>query len=163
VNASPRPWSALVQAAHAAVDPQGFFRSRARRDGDPFGIAVPGLGPVLLTGHPDGAEQLFTAPPGTFASVPDNPVQPLLGPGSMILLDGERHRVERKLVMPAFHGDRMRAYGAIIQDAVVHELGRHAPGAVVDVQQLTQAITLQIIVRAIFGVEGAARYRRPSA
>jgi len=159
VIAPSRPWSALVQAAHAAVDPQGFFRARARRDGDPFAIAVPGLGPVLLTGHPAGAEQVFAAAPATFAAVPDNPVEPLLGPGSMILLDGDRHRAERKLVMPALHGDRMRAYGTIIQDAVLDELARHAPGAVVDVQQLTQAITLQVIVRAIFGVEGAVRQR----
>ncbi|MCA9674824.1 MAG: cytochrome P450, partial [Myxococcales bacterium] len=154
-----RPWSALAQATHAAFDPEGFFQARVRRDGDPFRIAVPGLGAVLLTGHPEGAEQLFAAPPATFEAVPRNPVEPLLGPGSMILLDGERHRAERKLVMPALHGDRMRTYGAIIQDAAAEALAGVAVGEVVDVQRLTQAITLQVIVRAIFGVEDAERRR----
>ncbi len=151
--------SRLAQAAHAAVDPEGFFRARAAKHGDPFWVAMPGLGRALLTGHPAGAEQIFSAPPSTFARVPNNPVEPLLGPGSMILLDGERHRAERKLVMPALHGERMRAYGDIIRDAARAELARFAPGDAIDLSRLTQSITLEVIVRAIFGVEGAERGR----
>jgi cytochrome P450 len=146
----------LAQALHAAVDPEGFFRHGARR-GEPFAVRLPGVGTVYVTGHPDGAREIFTADPAGYETVQANPIEALLGPGSLILLAGERHARERRLLVPPFHGDRMRAYGRIIQDVVGAELARLAPGAAVSAQALMQAVTLQVIVRAVFGVEGDAR------
>ena len=143
----------LLQALHAAFDPEGFFRRGARR-GDPFAVRLPGVGRILVTGHPDGARDIFTADPADYETVRANPIEALLGPGSLILLSGDRHARERRLLVPPFHGDRMRTYGRVIQEVVHAELARLAPGAPFAAQELMQAITLQVIVRAVFGVEG---------
>jgi cytochrome P450 len=147
------PCLRLLQALHAAFDPEGFFRRGARR-GDPFAVRLPGVGGILVTGHPEGAREIFTADPADYETVRANPIEALLGPGSLILLSGDRHARERRLLVPPFHGDRMRAYGRVIQEVVHAELGRLAPGAPFVAQELMQAITLQVIVRAVFGVEG---------
>ncbi len=143
----------LVQAAHAAIDPEGFFRLGARR-GDPFRVRLPGVGEIHVTGHPDGARDVFTADPETFATVPQNPIEALLGPGSLILRSGASHTRERRLLLPPFHGDRMRAYGETMRAATLAALARLRPGAPFVAQELTRAITLQVIVRAVFGIEG---------
>jgi cytochrome P450 len=150
----PRPprWR-LVQALHAAIDPEGFFR-RGVRHADPFAVRLPGVGEIVITGHPGGAKDIFTADPAGYETVQSNPIEALLGPGSLILLSGDRHARERRLMVPPFHGDRMRAYGRIIQEVTLSELARLQPGAPITAQELTRAITLQVIVRAVFGVEG---------
>jgi len=151
------PRFAPLHAVAAAIDPEGYLRRRQRDDGDPFRVRFPGLGDTLFTGHPEGARAIFQAPPELLAPPRPNPIEPLLGGGSLILLEGERHRRERKLMMPPFHGERMREYGRIIQDAALAEVATWRAGKPVRAQRAAQAITLQVIIRAIFGVDEDAR------
>jgi cytochrome P450 family 110 len=154
--APPRPLpapkgSSLLAALRATRDPESFFEG-VSGEGDLFCVALPGVGPLYLTGHPDGARELFRAPPSTFEPVTPNPVEPLLGPGSLILLSGARHKRERKLLAPPFHGARMKAYGArmaALAQAAIDEL---QPGAQVDARDLTRSLTLLVIIQAIFGI-----------
>ena len=95
----------------ADVTPERYFRWRRARSGDPFEVRFPGLGRVLLTAHPDGARDLFRAPTDTFVTPLPNPIAPMVGDASLILVDGDRHRRDRALLMPPFHGQRMRARG----------------------------------------------------
>jgi cytochrome P450 len=149
-----------LDAIALTAGPERFFAKRAGKRGDPFRVRFPGAGEVLVTGHPDGARDVFSAPTEAFVPAGPNPVEPLLGAGSLILLGGEGHRRERKLLTPPFHGDRLRAYGRIIQERTQEEAATFAPGARVDIQCATRAITLDVIVRAVFGVrEPAARAR----
>jgi cytochrome P450 len=151
-----------VQAAFAALDPEGFARRRAR-EGDPFVLRLPGVGEALVTGSPEGARELFTADPAICGTVPANPVEGLLGPGSLIVKSGAAHTRERKLLSSAFHGERMRAYEEAIADATAAQVARLQPGETFVVQEVARAITLQVIVRAVFGVEEAGERKRVAA
>ncbi len=143
-----------MQAVFAALDPEGFARWCAR-DGDPFLVRVPGVGETLVTGSPEGAREFFIADPAIFGSVPANPLEGLLGPGSLIVKSGAAHARERKLLSSAFHGERMRAYAEVIGDATAGQVARLQPGETFVAQEVARAITLQVIVRAVFGVEEA--------
>jgi cytochrome P450 len=151
-----------VQAAFAALDPEGFARRRAR-EGDPFLLHLPGVGETLVSGSPEGARELFTADPTIFGTVPANPLEGLLGPGSLLVKSGAAHTRERKLLSSAFHGERMRAYAEIIEDATAAQVARLQPGETFVVQEIAHAITLQVIVRAVFGVEEAGERERVAA
>ena len=150
------PRFAFVHAVSAAFDPEAYLRRRAR-GGAPFSVKFPGLGEALFVAHPDGVRDILTAPPTLFSPPVPNPIEPLLGPGSLILLSGERHRHERLLLMPAFHGDRMRMYAGVMHEAAVAEMADWRPGTRIAIREAAQAITLQIIIRAVFGIEESQR------
>jgi len=88
-------WPGVVQAVFAALDPEGFARRRAR-EGDPFLLRLPGVGETLVSGSPEGARELFTADPAIFDTVPANPLEGLLGPGSLLVKSGAAHARKRK-------------------------------------------------------------------
>lgn len=154
----PLRWSPAVLLA--AVNPDAYLRHRQRRDGDPFRVRFPGMGETLFTGRPDGAREIFRTPPALLGPPSPNPIEPLLGAGSLILLGGARHTRERKLMMPPFHGARMHAFGDVIERATITEVGRWEAGAVVRALPAAQRITLDVIIRAVFGVEDGARQQR---
>lgn len=154
----PLRWSPAVLLA--AANPDAYLRHRQRRDGDPFRVRFPGMGETLFTGRPDGAREIFRTSPTLLEPPAPNPIEPLLGSGSLILLNGERHTRERKLMMPPFHGARMHAYGDVIEQAAITEIGRWRAGAVVSALPAAQRITLDVIIRAVFGVEDGGRQQR---
>lgn len=133
----------------------GLLLSETRdRVGDPFTVWSPGQS-ITLTGTPAGARAIFSANPKTFSAFGSGVLSPFLGDASLIVLSGDRHKEERRLLMPPLHGDRMRIYGAIIQDAARTHLSRIANGAVFSALTLAQDVTLDIIIRAVFGVDDA--------
>ncbi len=157
----PRPRRPGVVAAMAmAMDPEGFFEGCLVRRGDPFVVEMPGLGEVLVSGHPEAARDIFSAPPDTFEPVRPNPVEPLLGRQSLLLLSGERHRRERKLMTPPFHGERMRAYGTIIRERALAEAEAWKRGESIVLGEAMRRITLDVILRAVLGIEGEPRSDR---
>lgn len=123
-------------------------------------LTVPTMnGDVVLAASPEGARAIFSAPPERFAPFGVNNLACLLGPGSMVLLGGERHRQERKLLMPPFHGDRMRAYARIMAEVTERHVAEAAASGPVRMQDVAQAISLEVIIRAVFGMQEAARAR----
>lgn len=147
----------IVQAMALSSDPAAFFRARSAAVGDPFVIRLPGTDPVLMTGTPEGAREIFRAAPGTFSPPGNNPVEPLLGPGSLILIGGETHKRERRLLLPPFHGRRMRSYGPTMRQALLDEQATWREGGPVDLHRAMQRITLDVIIRAVFGVDDGGR------
>jgi cytochrome P450 len=109
-------------------------------------------GTIVCVGHPAGAQAVFGADPDTFIPFATEAVQPIVGINSVLFLSGARHRRERKLLMPPFHGERMRAYGEIIRDAALTTAERWIPGQTMTFQDSSQAISLEVIIRAVFGV-----------
>jgi cytochrome P450 len=88
-------------------------------------------------------------------------LRPVLGTRNVLLLDGAEHLRRRKLVLPPFHGERMRAYEDLIREATRRELATWPVGAPVATLPRMHAITLRVVLRAVFGVEeGPARARR---
>jgi cytochrome P450 len=147
----------ILAALAMATDLEGYLEACQARRGDPFVVEMPSLGEILVTGHPEGAREIFSAPMEMFEPLRPNPVEPLLGEHSLLLLAGEPHRRERRLMMPSFHGERMRAYGEIIRDTALAELGTWAPGREVVLQESMRRITLKVILRAVLGIEGRER------
>ncbi|WP_067834821.1 cytochrome P450 [Nocardia lijiangensis] len=158
--ASPRLFP--LHALAAGLDFERYFRWRRAREGDPFYVRFPGFGAVLFTGTPAGARELFRAPADLLEPPRPNPIEPLVGPASLILTSGVRHRRDRTLLAPAFHGARIRAYGELIRAATLDEIeggpGEWRPGTRIDSRAAARSITLRVILEAVFGVR--ARERR---
>jgi cytochrome P450 family 110 len=117
-------------------------------------MRVPGGGRMVISGEGEGARELFAGERENFGVARPNMVEPLLGSGSLIMMDGERHRRERALLGPMFRGERMRAYGSVVQDVTRREVEGWRAGEVVDARAVGEIIALRVIVRAVFGVEG---------
>jgi cytochrome P450 len=99
---------------------------------------------------------VFTASPEIAPSGAGNsPVAPVMGPSSVIVLTGAEHMRQRKLLLPPFHGERMRAYEEVIVEATTRDMAGWPLGAPMSLAPRTRAITLEVILRAVFGVEAA--------
>jgi cytochrome P450 len=148
--------SAIARAAWVGIDPEGFFR-RHSSDTKPFLLRFPGFGEVLFVSTVNGARDILTAP-GTLCRAPlPHPIEPLVGQNSLILLSGEPHRRTRSILMPAFRGERMSGYVDLIADATNDEIASLQPGDQFVVRDAAQAITLDVVIRVVFGVADRAR------
>jgi cytochrome P450 len=151
--------SALLRAAAAAADPAGFFTGRAATQ-RPFVLQFPGLGQVVFHGTSAAARDILTAPShGCRAPLP-NPIEPVVGRASLILISGECHRRERARLTPALHGEQVKTYIDVIAAATSQQIGLVHPGWSVDVYDLAVDITLDIAIRVVFGVDDPARRER---
>ena len=148
----------LPQTLRFLKDTSGFVRECVARYGDPFLAKLP-MGIVAATGDTEGLREIFSADPDTFEPLARVPLEPIVGVNSMLLLGGERHKRERKLLMPPFHGERMRAYGAQIQEITLRAVEELRPGGSLVALELMQGISLEIIIRVVFGVEEPERVR----
>jgi cytochrome P450 len=133
-------------------DPFGFFAWAARRYGDPYTLRTP-TGPLVMTGDPFLARTIFSMDPDLLEPFSVGLVGPFLGELSVIMAAGERHRRDRKLLTPPFHGARMRAYARTIVDATRVQTRAWRAGWQGPVQRTTGAVSLDVIVRAVFGIE----------
>lgn len=105
----------FLQTLQWIVRPLETLDTRAQKYGDTFRVLGKQLPPLLYFSSPQALQEIFNAPPEQLSSAEGNDIlKPLLGECSLILLGGERHRRQRRLLMPPFHGERMRAYGQLI-------------------------------------------------
>mgnify|MGYP000849610670 CR=1 FL=1 len=152
----PGPPIKLLQTYLYLRDPYAYLRNTRDKYGDPFTADVVN-GTVVLTGTPAGAQQIYGADPDTYLPFGADAMRPLIGDNSILMLSGPRHRRERKLLMPSFHGDRMRAYGETIRRSALAAAERWPKGQVFPFQESSQWISLDVIIRAVFGVDDDAR------
>jgi cytochrome P450 len=139
--------------ANFLLRPGRFLEDCKRRYGTPFTFQLSPQRTVVITDDPAVIKQVFTSDPTKLlAGVGNEVLRPLLGPRSVLTLDEPEHMRQRKLLLPPFHGDRMKLYGAVIESATRRELDRWPTGAPFAVQPSMQAITLEVIMRAVFGV-----------
>src|SRR3712207_5437741 len=89
-----------------------------RRYGDAFTVDLPVMGRAVVLSHPDLVKAVFTAKPDVLHGG-KNPLGRVLGPGSLFSMDEDRHLAERRMLLPPFHGDRMRGYGPLIEEEAV--------------------------------------------
>jgi cytochrome P450 len=133
------------------------FVFRARRElGEVFRMqgTIPGPGPVI-TSHPDHVRSLFTAKPEQAPSLTgESPLRPIVGPNSVLTAVGPRHLRQRKLLLPPFHGEAIEQYTQMIADAAEREIDRWPLGRPFALAPRMQAITLDVIMAGIFGIEG---------
>ena len=141
--------------------PIPFMRDCAAAYGDVFTMRLYGAPPFVLFSEPAAVRDIFTADPETLMAGRGNEVlRPVFGSNSILLLDGARHRRERKLLMPPFHGERMRLYGDIMRETADRSIDGWPVGEVFPIHGHMQRITLDIILRTVFGVEEGDRLAR---
>jgi cytochrome P450 len=148
----PGPTGPFV-VAHFLARPGRFFESTRERYGTPFTFQLSPQRTVVVTDDPAVIKQVFTGDPTKLlAGVGNEVLRPLLGPRSVLTLDEPEHMRQRKLLLPPFHGDRMKLYGETIADATARQTAHWPVGEPFAVQPSMQAITLEVIMRAVFGV-----------
>lgn len=155
----PGPSPRALNSYRLATDSGRWVPRWRDRYGDPY--TLDGMnGVVVVTGRPELIRQVIAAPVDTFKPFAASVLEPILGEASVLLTHGERHKKDRKLLMPPFHGDRMRAYGDAIVALTRAELSALATGEVFRAHELGQRLTLAVIVHVVFGVEDEERQRR---
>jgi cytochrome P450 len=152
---------ALLQGLRFVAAPVGFFEQCQRRYGDPFTVHLPVSGRVVLFSDPAAVREIFTGDGEVFRAGEANRIlRGILGPRSLLLLDGAHHLAERRMMMPPFHGERMLAYGDVMRDVTERAIARWPLARSFPILAETQAITLEVIVRTVFGVVDAERSAR---
>lgn len=156
----------LWQVIHWIVNPLSYLEQCARNYGDIF---VSPLGnncaPLICVRDPQSLEVILN-PYAQELSTPGDAnefTEPVLGSQSLVTASGSRHQRQRQLMMPHFHGDRMKSYGdtmVAIAQTVIKEWSTHQ---IVEVRPAMQRISLQIILRTVFGVTSGDRYRQIEA
>ena len=137
------------------------MNSCRRRHGDSFSVTFLGFEtPMVMVSDPEAIRALYKGrenglPPGRSATL-----EPVLGPRSVLLLEGAEHLARRRLMLPPFHGERMRAYEGIIAQLAAGEIDAWPTGESFAIHPRMQALTLQVILRAVFGVSDPARVAR---
>jgi cytochrome P450 len=138
--------------------PVPFVLRAQERYGDTFTMHVAGEPPWVMLGHPDAVKEVFTGPPDQLLAGQANAIlRPLLGDRSVLLLDGPDHLRERRLLLPPFHGERMQRYGDLMREIAEREIASWPPGVPLQLAPRMQAVTLEIILRAVFGVRDTTR------
>jgi cytochrome P450 len=150
-----------VQTARWLFRPIEFLDSCRRRHGDAFSVKFIGFQtPMVVISDPESVRALYTSrenglPPGrSFA------LEPIMGARSVLLLEGREHLSRRKVMLPPFHGERMRAYESVIAEVVDAEVDRWPLHEDFPIHPRMQAVTLEVILRAVFGVTDPDRLQR---
>jgi cytochrome P450 len=129
-----------------------------RRYGDIFSLQIWPVGFLVVIADPAEIKRVFTSDPDQLRAGEGNVVmQPVAGPESVLLLDGKRHLNRRKLMLPPFHGERMGVYAELIGEIADAEIARWPVGEPFSAHVSMQRITLRVILRAVLGIEDAAR------
>jgi cytochrome P450 len=116
--------------------------------------------PTVMLSDPEAIRALYTEhrhglPPGRGVAL-----EPVMGASSVLLLEGVEHLARRKLMLPPFHGERMRSYEGIVREVAAREIERWPQGEAFAVHPRMQALTLEVILRAVFGVSDPVRAQR---
>ena len=151
----------LFQMFQWIFRPIPFMRWCADTYGKAFTIRFIGVPPMVFISEPAAIKQVFTGDPAYLKAGRANRVlKPIVGSNSILMLDGARHKRERKLLMPPFHGERMRLYSQMMCEIVDRSIDSWPIGASFSIHSQMQEITLDIILRAVFGVAEGERLRR---
>ena len=150
----PRAWQ-----TGAWISRPGPFLERCRaRFGDVFTVRLVGGETFVFLADPEDVKHTFTGDPRLLRAGEANLIlRPIVGSRSVLLLDEPQHMVDRKLMLPSFHGGRMQRYGEIMVEAAQEEIARWPTGEPLALWPRMQAITLEVIVRAVFGLRERGR------
>jgi cytochrome P450 family 110 len=155
---------ATLQLIQWIASPLWFMRNCSERYGDCFTVSFgDNLSRTVVFSDPQVLKIILTSDeskefdaPGELNAV----LEPLLGAQSLIGLSGDRHRRMRQLMMPPFHGERMRSYGELIGDVADEVMRGCVIGKRFLLRKCMQTITLRVILRAVFGLEEGLRYEQ---
>lgn len=141
--------------------PLPFLDACAERCGDCFTVSFGNFPKLIFLSDPQAIETIFTTHPSQFDSGRANWIlRSTLGDSSILLLDGERHQRQRQLLLPPFHGERMKAYGQLICEITEEVTSQWQEGQPFSVRPEMQEISLQTILQAVFGLREGDRFEQ---
>jgi cytochrome P450 len=140
---------------------QWMLSQCAARFGETFTLRILHEGTWVMLSNPEHVKQVFTGDPKVFHAGEGNRVLlPILGAHSLLLLDEDAHMQHRKLLLPPFHGARMQRYGELMAAVAAAEIRSWPRGEVYRLRPRMQALTLEMILRAVFGLSEGERIER---
>jgi cytochrome P450 len=158
----PEPGSPpLIQMLRWAFRPIAFMEDCRRQFGDSFSVRFLGFErPMVLISDPEAIKALYRErehglPPGRNIIL-----EPILGSKSLLIQEGTEHLSRRRLMLPPFHGERMRSYEATMNEIVAAEVDSWPLGEEFPIHTRMQAVTLEVILRVVFGVSSGPRLDR---
>lgn len=144
----------MVQGVAGVADRRAGLRILRRRYGPDFSVDVPVFGRVVVISHPEHVRRIFRAPPAELDTVAGS-LSRVMGPDSLFALEGEVHRAQRRLLVPPFHGHRLRSFADVIEREAVREFATWPHNREFATLPSMMRITLNAILRAVFGAEGS--------
>lgn len=155
----------LLQIARWILDPVGYLNSNFKRYGDIFNASVlwDGGKGFTLVQEPEALQYILTHDTGKIFTSPGDVnrlLEPLLGRQNLIMMGGKQHRERRQLVMPPFHGDRLKAYGQTIQQIAQEVITQWPAQETINVRPAMQKITMRVILQVVFGLHDSDRYQQ---
>ncbi|MBD2452673.1 cytochrome P450 [Nostoc sp. FACHB-87] len=160
---NPLKTPSFLQKLQWVVDPVKYLESAARQYPDIFTAEIIGFGDtIVFVSHPQAIQKIFANENNQFAAPGDmnRTLQPLIGDSSLIMLDGDRHKKRRQLLMPQFHGDRMRVYGELICNLTAKVLSQLSIDQPFTAHTTMKEISLQVILQAVFGLYEGERCQK---
>jgi cytochrome P450 family 110 len=121
------------------------------------------FGPLVFFSNPQALKVILTGDDSELFDAPgelNTAFEPLLGAQSVIRLSGDHHRRMRQLLMPSFHGERMRSYGQLIQNITKEVMSQQVAGEPLYLRKIMQKISMRVILRAVFGLKEGPRYQQ---
>lgn len=143
----------ILQTLWWLARPVSFMESCQRRFGDAFSVRFVGFQrPTVFLSDPAAIRTLYTEQSNGLPRGRTIALRPILGADSVLLLEGPEHIARRRLMLPPFHGERMRSYESIVEEVAAAEIASWPLGETFPLHPRMQAITLEVILRAVFGV-----------
>lgn len=151
----------IVNGLGYALDPIGYIRWFGGRHGAVTTPRFPGFGLIVSISDPELVRQVFTGDPTTFhAGESSKPVlEPTVGANSVLTLDEEPHMRQRKLLLEPFHGKNVLHWESVIRSIAEQDVASWPVGTPFALHQHTREITLEVILRAVFGVREQTRFQ----
>jgi cytochrome P450 len=142
-----------IQTYEWIARPTTLMRRAQARYGEPFTLRLAWMdAPMVFTSDPAEIKRVYAAPPTVLHAGESSAfLEPFAGPRSILVLDGEEHMRERKLMLPPFHGEALPRWGATMARVAEEELDRWVPGRPLRALERMQAIALEVILRVVFG------------
>src|SRR3954452_4492929 len=144
----------VVQGVAFAAFRRKTMRDGANRLGQVFSINIPFFGRTVIVSDPALVRSVFMAGTDDLVNVQPN-LSRVFGPGSVFALDGKEHRNRRKLLAPPFHGQSIKNYEKVIEEETLRESATWPEGKEFRSLEPTNRITLNVILRTVFGADGA--------
>jgi cytochrome P450 len=148
----PGPKGSLLPTLKLIRNPRQAMEAWVKQFGDPFLLNALN-GPVVVTGREDLIRVIHGQDPSIYETFATQTTGPMLGLGSMLILHGDRHRRERRMMTPIFHADRTKAYGSTMQAIALEQVEKHRKNGTVSTTEMMTDISLEVIIRLIFGGE----------
>src|SRR3954451_3132522 len=151
-------WPSFMQVVGWWNRPLAFHEECRRRYGNRYTVRLLGTPPFIMHSDPDHIREIFTAPPevlhpGEGARI----LEPVVGTYSLILLDEKAHLSQRRLMLPAFHGEKMQQLSDLVSEVTEREVASWPTGSEVTLHPRLQGLTLEVILRAVFGMNPGPR------